>query len=295
MSPASARAARHGVPPRGRAQQRGGQEVEAVGLGEVAICARSDAEVSVLPDDPLRARVDHDDAMVPVVRHGDHPVRPAHRERRAVELPGAGGRRVCPDDTAARRQLVDASRRVEACDEDVPVREQLRVGRVRRRRAQRVHEPPACVDPVDPTADLRHEHTPVGERRRPVRRAEASGRAVSAGPRVPDLVHHPMRAVDEEDATVLDVRDHEEPVLQEVGVVRVGQKAGGGAARAGMTVRPDDPVGADVDLAERLVVLLVRRDRAVAGREERVVGIVEALPWSNIARSRKAPDDPLLR
>ena len=62
-----------------------------------------------------------------------------------------------------------------------------------------------------------------------------------------------------------------------------------------MAVRPDDPVAAEVDQADRLVELLVDRDAGVAGREERVVGVVERLPGSDVARARELPDDSLAR
>jgi hypothetical protein len=52
-------------------------------------------------------------------------------------------------------------------------------------------------------------------------------------------------------------------------------------------------VRAQVDLGDRLVELLIRRDRAVARREERVVGVAERLAGANVSALREAPDDPL--
>ena len=92
------------------------------GLTDNPAAGRGDAEVAVLPDDPLRPRVDHDDAVVPVVGDRDHPVRPAHRERRAVERARPRRRAVRPDDRPRGVIIVDAAGRVEAGDEDVAVR-----------------------------------------------------------------------------------------------------------------------------------------------------------------------------
>ena len=152
---------------------------------------------------------------------------------------------------------------------------------------------PGRADPVDPAADLGHEHAAVREGRRAVRGREPLRRVVPAGAGVADLPHDAVGAVDEEDAAVLDVGDHEEPALQQVGVVRVGEVARPRPRHARMAVRPDHPVLRERDEAHRLVVLLVDRDALVVGREERVVRVVEGLPRQDVSRAREAPDDVL--
>jgi hypothetical protein len=56
-----------------------GEEVEAVRLVEIASCASGPIEMAVRPDDLLGVLVDHDDAVVPVVRDRDLAVRPTYR------------------------------------------------------------------------------------------------------------------------------------------------------------------------------------------------------------------------
>ena len=118
---------------------------------------------------------------------------------------------------------------------------------------------------------------------------------MAAGAGSAEFAHDPAGTIDQEDAAVADVGDHEESVRQQVGVVRVGQVARSGAGDTRMAIGPDDPVAAEVDQADRLIELLVDRDAGVAGREERVVGVVERLPGSDVARARELPDDSLAR
>src|SRR5581483_7608104 len=100
------------------------------------------------------------------------------------------------------RDLVDAPGGVEAGDEDVAVREQLRVGRVRRGRAHREQEAAARVQPVDPAADLGYEGAAVRERRGPVRRGEGARRIVGAARRRAEGTDEPAAAIDADDAAV---------------------------------------------------------------------------------------------
>ena len=64
---------------------------------------------------------------------------------------------------------------------------------------------------------------------------------------------------------------------------------------AGPAVRPDDPSGADRDLRDCVVELLVRHDPPVPGSEERVVRPAERDPGWDPLRSWEAPDHPLRR
>ena len=208
-----------------------------------------DAQMTVLPHDATGAGVDDHDPVMPVVGHREQAVRPAHRERRPVERAGPGARAVGPDDPARRRDVVDPARRLEARDQDVPVREQLGVRRVRRRRADRVDEPAR-------RASRRSTQPPISVTSRPPsgsgvspfgEEAPAADRARSG--RRSELAHDPPRVVDEQDAAVLDVRDHQLAVAQQVGVVGVREVARSGAGDAGVPVSPDDPVRAHVDQA----------------------------------------------
>src|ERR687888_500322 len=76
----------------------------------------------------------------------------------------------------------DSSGIGEARDQHAPVRQELRVGRVGDRRADRPHQPAVRVEPVDPAGrpDLRHEEAAAGKRRVAVRAREAAGRVVEA-------------------------------------------------------------------------------------------------------------------
>ena len=271
----------------------GREQVEAVGLVQIPRRTARATKVPVGPDDLLRARVHDENAVVPVVGERDHPVRPAHRERRTVQRPLSRGL-PRPDDLPAGRDLVHATRRVEAGDEDVPVRQQLRVGRVRRGGAHGVEDLPARADAVDPAADLGHEHAAVRERRVAVRRAQRVRRIVRAVAGVSDTAHDVFRAVHPQHAAVDDVGDLHEPVRQQVRVIGIREIAGRGSAHVRMPVRPFDAVRARADQRDRLVVLLVRRDRLVPGREERVVRIVQPFdPPDDLLRGRDE-DDPVV-
>ncbi len=248
----------------------------------------------VLPHDPVRVRIDDDDPVVPVVGDRDHPVRPADGERRPVECSRAGRGPVRPDDLPLWRDLVDAPRSVEAGDEDVPVRQELRVGGVGGRRPHRVDEAVVRVETVDPAADLGDQHPAAGQRRRAVGRGERPRRIVGAAGAA-DLADDAVAAVQAEDAAVLDVGDRDRPVRPDVRVVGVGELACGGAGDARAAVAPGQAMRPDVDLRERVVELLVRDDAAVAGHEEGVVGVAERLAGAEVARARELPDDPLRR
>ena len=113
----------------------------AVRLREVPGRRRGDAGMAVLPDDAVGARVDQDDAVAVVVVGGDQPVRAAAPRATACRAVGAGGGPERPGHRPRRRDLDDAAGVGEAGDEDSAVREQLRVGGVRDRRAHRVDEP----------------------------------------------------------------------------------------------------------------------------------------------------------
>ena len=76
-------------------------ELESVGLIEVAWGASRLAPVAVLRDDLLRLRVDQDHAVVPVICHGDHSVRELDRARGGRARPGAV--RAAVDMTGQRR------------------------------------------------------------------------------------------------------------------------------------------------------------------------------------------------
>ena len=77
------------------------------------------------------------------------------------------------------------------------VGEQLRVGRICRRRPHRVDEVAVPVEAIDPAADLRDQHAAVGERRRAVRRAERVGRVVVAARRRAVRAQDPVKSVDD--------------------------------------------------------------------------------------------------
>ena len=209
--------------------------------------------------------------------------------------PGSRRRPVRPDDSSARGDHVDATRRVEPGDEDVPVRQQLRVGRVGRRRAHREDEPSGGGQAVDPAADLGHEGSSVAKRGGAVRRAERPRRVVDAAARRSERAQDPVRLADLQDAAVLDVGDLDHAVREPVGVVRIGQLARSRARDPGPTVRPHDAPGAQVDLGQGVVELLVRDQPAVAGREECVVRIVERLAGPDVTPLREAPDDATAR
>ena len=103
-APALARAARQGAcrvareAARERVRRR---QIDAVGIAEEAVARARHAGVAVLPDDPVRARVDHDHAIVLVVVGEDVPVGQRQRERRLVECLRALGR-VAPAQLARR-------------------------------------------------------------------------------------------------------------------------------------------------------------------------------------------------
>src|SRR5205823_4743865 len=78
-----------------------------------------------------------------------------------------------------------------------------------------------------------------------------------------------------------------------VRVVRVRELARRRPGDARAAVAPDNPVGADVDLRDAVVELLVRDHAVEAGGEEGVVGIEEGLAGPQVARARELPDDPL--
>ena len=184
------------------------QQVEPVRLGQVSGCRRGDPEVPVLPDDPLRLRIDHDDSVVPVVGDGDHSVRPADGERRTVERPAAGRRPVGPPDRAGAGENVDPAGRVESRDEQLAVGEHLRVGRIRRRCPHRVDEVAVPVEAVYPTADLRDQDAAVGEGGGAVRRAERVRRVVVAARGRAVGVQDAVESVDDQHTAVADVCDH---------------------------------------------------------------------------------------
>ncbi len=260
------------------------KQVDPVRLVEIPGRASGDARVPVLPHDPLRARVDHDHAVVVVVVRGDQAVRPAHRERRLGEAvrPARGTER--PGDRAATVHDHDPSGDGEARHEHLPVRQQLRIGRVRHRRADRPEQVPGRAEPVDPAADLGHEEAAVRERRVSVRARETARRVVHAA--AAEHAHDALRPVDLDDAAVLDVGDGRDPRRQAIGVVGRVQVAGARARDAAVAVGPDPALGLQRELDERVVELLVRDHRAVAGREE---GVVRA------AQGGVLPDDLLRR
>ena len=148
------------------------------------------------------------------------------------------------------------------------------------------------VEAVDPAADLSDEHAAVQERRCAVRRGERPRWVVGAAGAA-ELAHDAVGRAEAQDAAVLDVGDGDRAVWPDVRVVGIGQLARRGAGDAGVAIAPDDPVRADVDLRDLVVELLVRDDPPVAGREERVVGVVEGLTAAKVAGPRELPDDPL--
>ena len=264
----------------GRPDDLCGQEVDAVGLRQVPRSRRGDPSVAVLPDDPLRARIDQDHPVVVVVVGGDQPVGQADGERRLVQevRPRVGAER--PGDPAGGRQLDDPAGIGERGDEDVPVREQLRVGGVADRRTHRPDEPAAAVEPVDVAADLGHEQAAAGKRSVAVRAREAGRRVVRAAP-----AEHPHDAAARgqlDHPAVADVGDRDVAARELVGIVGRVQVAGRRAENARMAIPPEHLFALQRQLGQRVVELLVRHDRMPAGREERVVGAGEVVV---------APDD----
>ena len=157
-----------------------GQQVEPVGLAQVARPGAGDARVPVLPHDPPRLRVDHDHAVVVVIVGGDQPVRPAHGERGLGE-PGRSARRAeGPGHGAATVHDHDPAGGGEARDQHLAVGEQLRVGGVGHRRADRPEQATRGSEPVDPASDLGHQQPAVRERRVAVRAREPARRVVGA-------------------------------------------------------------------------------------------------------------------
>ena len=161
-----------------------GQEVEPVRLVQEAGGRPGDAGVPVLPDDPLRPRVDHDDAVVVVVVRGDHAVRPAHRERGLVEVVRAARRAERPVDVPEAVDDHDPARVDEKLATSTrPFGQQLGVGGVGDRRAHRPEQARRSpTSAVDPAADLGHEQPAVREAasRRSGSRSHAAGRARSS-------------------------------------------------------------------------------------------------------------------
>ena len=60
-------------------------QVEPIGLIQIARRGAGLVEMAVLPDDPLSAFVDHDNPLAVVVRGGDQVLADRHRQRRAIE------------------------------------------------------------------------------------------------------------------------------------------------------------------------------------------------------------------
>src|SRR6266581_3572565 len=75
-------------------------EIEAVGRLQEACAGRSGMQMAVLPNDPLRAWLDDDEAVVVVVVDRDVSVRKPDRERRMVERAPARRGAVVPEDPA---------------------------------------------------------------------------------------------------------------------------------------------------------------------------------------------------
>src|SRR5436190_7430413 len=128
-------------------------QLEAIGLVEVARAAAGHAGVAVLPDDPATGATDQHDPMVPIVGGRNDSARQRHGERGTVEHARSGGWSIAPGDAPLLGDFVDAAGRVEAGDEQVLVRQQLRVGGIAGGRANRVDELPGTVEAVYPAAN----------------------------------------------------------------------------------------------------------------------------------------------
>ena len=269
--------------PRQRRAARG-QEVHAVGLVEVPRRVRRDVDVTVAPDDAVRPGVDDDHAMAPVVVDRDEPVRKPDRERGTVEAvaPRRGAER--PRHAARSRHLHHSPGIQEGADEDPAVRQELRVRRVGDRRSHRPHEPSGAVDPVDPAADLGHEHAAVRKRRVAVRAREPAGRVVDAAPS--EHAQHASVVPQLDDPAIADVGHRRHAVREPVCVVGGVEVAVRPPGDSGVPVAPDDTLRPERKLRERVVELLVRDDAAVAGGEEGVVRLPEP---------RSLPDDAAVR
>ena len=131
-------------------RDRGRDLVDPVRREEVPVRPAVEVRVAVLPDDPIRPRVDDEHPMAEVVVHGDEPARQVDGETRMIQAPRSRSRCVAPQDVPVPIESDDGARVGVVDDEDVAVGVEVGVRRVPRRDVDVEDDVSGFVEPDDP-------------------------------------------------------------------------------------------------------------------------------------------------
>src|SRR5579875_326371 len=267
----------HSTGPRMRRRGAAGSEqVETVGGVEETGCGPGCVVDPVLPDDLLAGRVDDDDAVPVVVVDADESGGQYFGQTRVIEHSPAGRHSVLPEDAPGPVELDDRAR-FGVVSHDVAVwADLLWVRRIGQREVHRPNQSAGEGVLADPRAvDLGDQQVPVLERRVAVGIAEGGRGSVHTVAGAAELVDDPAVLTDDEDAAVVGIRDSGQTIGQPVGVVGFVQEAGAAAGDAGLSIGPEGSPARIRDLDDRVVSLLVGKNRPAVVDEERVIGKVE--------------------
>src|SRR5438132_8986996 len=269
-------------------------QVDAIGNEEQTVGAAAAIVDAVLPDDLVRLWIDDDHPVTKVVVERDVAITEGDCERWVVEHPRAEAGRITPDRLSLWGHDQDLSGSGVIDQEDVPVRQHLRIGWILNAWCPgRPVEGAVPADLANPGAqDLRDQDVAVRQRRVAVGQAEGLWRVVGAVAGPTKLGLDGFRVViDEDHAAVANVRNPNVAVGPHVGVVRAIEKAPGRAVALGHAVLPVDPMACVIDQHDRVRLLLIDYDRFPVGGVEGVVGPAESLTGLQIARPWEFPDD----
>ena len=205
---------------------------------------------------------------------------PGRSEGRTARAPARRGH----DDGSSRTRVVG--------HQDSPAAEPLRIRRVRDGRLERPHQLARLREGVDPGAgDLADQRAAAGKWRRAVHCAEGARWIVRAHAGLTDLTHDTTARRDEDDPAVVRVGDGDEAVRKLVRVIWRVEVPGRPSLDVRVAVVPQHPSRREAEDLDRVLVFLVRDDRAQARAEEGVV--VEAEGVRRAVRSRIPPDESL--